>query len=336
MLGIKYVKFDSMTYVIHYKKGKEVKRGKGLAFYSSKRKSSIVAVPIGSSDIPFIFTETTSDYQSITVQGQITYQIAEPEKLSKVLDFTVDFEGKRKTTDEEKLEQRLVNEAQTATTSFIQSIDLTQAIKNAKLIQQKILEGIIESETVKSLGLKILSINVIAVKPKPEMSKALETSTREQLQQEADEAIYQRRNFAVEQERKIKESELNTEIAVQEKQKQISKKRMEKEELEQQNNKKIRLMKIQADIESEERKKIFIKNKSENDKVIADSEKYKLEAKLSPYKELDWRIISALSRNSAENDIAMAFRELAQNAENIQNLNISPELLKSLMQKQVK
>jgi len=333
MIGIKYVKFDSMTYVIHYKKGREVDKGKGLAFYSSKRKSSIVAVPLGSSDIPFIFTETTSDFQSITVQGQITYQIDDPDKLAKILDFTVDFEGDRKTTDEEKLEQRLVNEAQTATTSFIQSIQLTAAITNAKLIQQKIYEGITTSETTSSLGLKILSVNVIAVKPTPDMAKALETATREKLQQDADEAIYTRRNFAVEQERTIKETELNTEIAVQEKQKQISQKRMEKEQLEQENNKKLRLMKIDADIETEDKRKSYIKSKVENEKLLADTEKYKLEAKLSPYKEIDWKIISALSNNSAENDIALAFRELAGNAQNIQNLNISPDLLQSLTQK---
>ncbi|MBN2664300.1 MAG: hypothetical protein JXR68_11675 [Bacteroidales bacterium] len=332
MLGIKYVKFDSMTYVIHYKKGLEVKKGKGLAFYSSKRTSSIVAVPLGSSDIPFIFSETTSDFQSITVQGQISYQIEAPEKLSKLLDFTVDFDGLRKTSDEEKLEQRLVNEAQTATTSFIQSIVLTEAITNAKLIQQKIYEGISNSETTTSLGLKILSVNVIAVKPTPDMAKALETSTREKLQQEADEAIYTRRNFAVEQERKIKETELNTEIAIQEKQKQISQKKMEKEQLEQENQKKIRLMRINADIETEEIRKIFIKSKVENEKLLADSSKYKLEAGLSPYKEIDWKIISALNNNSAKNDIALAFRELAENAQNIQNLNISPELLNSLTQ----
>lgn len=332
MLGIKYVKFDSMTYVIHYKKGVAVKKGQGLAFYSSKRKSSIVAVPLSSSDIPFIFSETTSDFQSITVQGQISYQVDDPEKLAKLLDFTVDFEGNRKTSDEEKLEQRLINEAQTATTSFIQSIVLTEAITNAKLIQQKIHEGISNSETTTSLGLKILSVNVIAVKPTPDMAKALETTTREKLQQEADEAIYTRRNFAVEQERKIKETELNTEIAIQEKQKQISQKRMEKEQLEQENQKKLRLMRIEADIETEKNRKEFIKSKVENEKTLADSSRYKLEATLNPYKEIDWKIISALNNKSATNDIALAFRELAENAQNIQNLNISPELLNSLTQ----
>ena len=62
-----------------------------------------------------------------------------------------------------------------------------------------------------------MGVNILAVRAVPEMTRALETSTREKLQQEADQAIYERRNFAVEQERKIKESELNTEIAIEEK-----------------------------------------------------------------------------------------------------------------------
>ena len=39
--------------------------------------------------------------------------------------------------------------------------------------------------------------------------------------QRADEAIYERRNTAVELERKIKENELNTQIAVEQKQRQV-------------------------------------------------------------------------------------------------------------------
>ena len=53
------------------------------------------------------------------------------------------------------------------------------------------------------------------------MSKALQADAREELLRKADEAIYARRNSAVEQERKIKENELNTEIAVQQKQRQV-------------------------------------------------------------------------------------------------------------------
>ena len=46
---------------------------------------------------------------------------------------------------------------------------------------------------------------------------------------EADEAIYARRNSAVEQERAIKENELNTEIAVENKKRQIRETQMDAE-----------------------------------------------------------------------------------------------------------
>ena len=63
---------------------------------------------------------------------------------------------------------------------------------------------------------------MLAVKPKPETAKALEAEAREALLRRADEAIYTRRNAAVEQERMIKENELATEIAVENKKHQIA------------------------------------------------------------------------------------------------------------------
>jgi hypothetical protein len=333
MFGIKYIKFDAMTYVIHYKNGKIAKEGRALSFYYNSLRSSIVAIPMGSNDVQFIFNESTSDFQSVTVQGQITYKIENPKKLAELLDFTVDSKAKLKSDDGEKLKQRIINEAQTATTSYIQSLDLRAAITNAKKIEEQIRNGLSVSEAVGSLGVSVMGVNVTAVKPQPHMAKALETATRELLQQEADAAVYDRRNFAVEQERKIKESELNTEIAVQEKQKQIAEKRMEKEQREEENQRKLREMRVDADFSVEDKRKALIDIKTANERKEADAARYALEAKLEPYKTMDWRILSALSRdgNSAKNDIALAFRELAENAQHIQNLNITPDLLQSMM-----
>ncbi len=332
MFGIKYIKFDAMTHVIHYKNGKMKKEGRGLSFFYASMSSSIVAIPIGSSDVQFIFNEATNDFQTVSVQGQITYKIDNPKQLTEVLDYTVDDRGRHKSDDNQKLKQRLINEAQTAAKSYIQSLVLKETITNAKKIEDKINEGLKDSAAANSLGVLIMSVNVMAVKPSPEMSKALETTTREALQEEADAAIYQRRNFAVEQERKIKESELNTEIAVEEKQKQITEKKMERKLLEPENERTIREMRVEADIAIEEKRKLLIDAKTENANKEADSKKYSLEASLKPYKDMDWRIISAINKNenSAKNDIAIAFRELAENAQTINNLNITPDLLQSL------
>ncbi|MDR1201743.1 MAG: hypothetical protein LBL58_08975, partial [Tannerellaceae bacterium] len=64
MFGIRHIKFDSMTYAFHFIGGVIRKEGRGLSFFYYSPNSSIVAIPMGSNDLPFIFQETTNDYQT--------------------------------------------------------------------------------------------------------------------------------------------------------------------------------------------------------------------------------------------------------------------------------
>ncbi len=321
-----------MTYAIHYKNGRIAREGRGLSFYYFAPNSSVVAIPMGSNDLPFIFNETTHDYQTVSIQGQITYKTGSPKQLAEVLDFTVDSRGVYKKNDLEKLHQRIINEAQTATATFVHSLGLKDAMRAAKAIEVNILEGLAASKAILLLGIEVLSINILAVKATPEMGRALETETREKLQQEADQAIFERRNFAVEQERKIRESELNTEIAVEEKNKQIAEKKIEGEMQKAESNRKLREMKVQADISVEEQRKLLIAQNAENQRKEAETRGYVLETTLRPYKEMDWKLLVALSNNpDPKFNIALAFRELAENAGKIGNLNISPDLLDSIL-----
>ncbi|MCB0642100.1 MAG: membrane protease subunit, stomatin/prohibitin [Phaeodactylibacter sp.] len=332
MFGIKHIKFDPMTYVLHYKSGTVKREGRGLSFFYFEPNSSIVAIPMGSNDLPFIFNETTIDYQTVAIQGQISYKISDPKSLADVLDFTVQSNGQYKKNDIEKLNQRIINEAQTATSTSISENKLKEALRSGKSVEERIQAGLQQSSAIGLLGIEIIGVNVLSMSATPEMRRALETETRERLQQEADEAIYERRNFAVEQERKIKESELNTEIAVEEKQKQIAEKRMESDVLQAENQRKLREMKIQADISVENQRKELIDQKSANDKKQAETQGYVLETTLKPYKDLDWKTLSALAgNNDPRANIALAFRELAENADKIGSLNISPELLDSIL-----
>ncbi len=332
MFGINFIKFDSMTYVIKFKNGQVAREGRGLSFFYYAPSTSISAVPIGSNNLPFIFSETTKDYQTVTIQGQITYKIGNPRQLADVLDFTVNGNGIYKKDDTEKLNQTIVNEAQTATSSFIHQLGLKEAIRAAKNIESNITEGLLNSQAIKMLGIEILSINILAIKATPEMARALETETREKLQQEADQAVYERRNFAVEQERKIRESELNTEIAVEEKNKQIAEKQAETDVQKAENERKLRELKVQADISVENQRKLLLEQKTANERKEAETQGYVLETTLKPYKELDWKLLTALNNNTdARFNISLAFRELAENAGKIGNLNISPELLENLL-----
>lgn len=336
MFGINYIKFDSMTYAIHYANGIVKKEGRGLSFFYYSPTSSITAIPLGSKDIQFIFNEITKDFQTITIQGQVTYAIENPKQLSEMLDFTLDNNQKVNDNNFEQLNQRLNNEAQTAASAFIQGIGLKEALRSATEISNTIESGLKKSDAVRLLGVSILSVDVLAVRPSPEMAKALETEMRESLQREADHAIYERRNFAVEQERRIMESELNTEIAVQEKKKQINEKQAEIKVKEAENARKLREMTIAADLSVEEQRTKLIEMQVHNEKMTADAKGYTLEKTLAPYKQLDWRTLMAInSKNiSAIDNIGFAFRELAENAEKIGTLNITPDLLETVIKNQ--
>jgi len=363
MFGIKYIKFDSMTYVVQYKNGKIIQEGRGLSFYYYAPSSSIAAIPIGSDDVQFIFNESTADFQTISIQGAITYKIENPKQLAELLDFTVDAKGAYKKTDYDKLGQRLINEAQTSTSAFIQGIELKQALRSAKTIEEKIISGLKNSRAVQLLGIEPVGVNIIAIKPDPKTEKALEAATRESLQKQADLATYERRNFGVEQERMIKETELNTEIAIEEKKKQIvdkqgqtdvlkqenirklsemkldaetaiEKKKMENKIAAEENNRLLREMKILADIKIETERTTLTSLEVQNLKAKSDAKVYEIAAILEHYKNMDWKIIQAMNGNSgnAHDNIALAFRELAENTQKIGTLNITPDLLQSLVQ----
>lgn len=55
-----------------------MREGAGLSFLCYAPTTSLVLVPIGSVDVPFIFEEVTADFQAVTVQGQLTYRVADP------------------------------------------------------------------------------------------------------------------------------------------------------------------------------------------------------------------------------------------------------------------
>jgi hypothetical protein len=61
----------------------------------------------------------------------------------------------------------------------------------------------------------------MALRPEPEVERALRTPAREQIQQEADRATYERRAVAVERERAIAENELASQIELARREEQL-------------------------------------------------------------------------------------------------------------------
>ena len=178
----------------------------------------------------------------------------------------------------------------------------------------------------------VTNINILSILPNKETARALEAETRENILREADDAVYKRRNAAVEQERKIKENELNTQIAVEEKQRQIMEAHMEGKRAVQEKKRVILQEDMAFKIKQEQENAKLIEISVKNKKTEADIKAYSLNAVLEPMSKINPEIIKALSSigMAPEKLIANAFTGLA---ENVGELNISSELLQQLMKK---
>lgn len=311
----RYVKVPPTTWVMQFVNGAAKRAGTGLSFFYWAPSTTLVLVPLVSGDVPFAFVEGTADYQEVTVQGQLTYRVAEPKKLAGLLDFSVGPTGAYRSEDPSRLTERLVSALQVSLRSTVGRLTLRQALASAEAIEQAAQGALRGSAQLQAMGLELLAVSVSYVRPTPEMARALEAEAREALQRESDEAIFARRAAAVEQERRVKQSEFDTELMVEEKRRHV------------------RQTKIAADIAIEEERAKLVAHKAGNDRTQADGQAYALEKTLGPLRSLDWKVLTALSAGHADPAamIAVAFRELAENAQRIGELNVSPDLLRSLL-----
>lgn len=314
MFGIRYLQSSPTTYVIRYKKGRIVKEGAGLSFVYFKPGSTIVRISLATQDVPFVFEQQTSDFQDVTIQGNLTYRIVAPSELAKQLDYSVDARGRYTSDDPDNLQERLVRLAQSQTQVFAHSRPLAEVLQASKELARELLSSTEVSSVFTKLGLQLEEAVILSVKATPEMATAMQAEAREMLLQKADEAIHQRRNIALELEREIKENELKTERIVQEKQREV------------------REAELEANVAIEKGRAELVEQKSANDAKEAEIQIQTLKETLQAMKTVDWRTLAAgFGGTDSKQLIAMAFGELAQNARKIGRLDISPSLIQQLL-----
>lgn len=317
MIGIRYLKAPATTHVLHFKGGRIKRQGPGLSFWYFAPTSVIAQVPVGSVDVPFAFTEVSSDFQDITVQGNLTYRVKSAEKLAGMLDYSVDANGRYVSDDPSKLGERLVQTSQRGARGFVQTRDLRKVLIAAEELTAAITEALQASATVTNLGVEVIEVTVSSIKADPEMAKALQAEAREQLLKEADSAVYDRRNVSVELERRIREAELQTEIVVAEKEREVSE------------------TQLAGEIALEEQRTALVETKVANETKEADARGAALAAMLAPVRDLDWHTLLAMQgEGSSRSLVSSAFEQLARNAEKIGSLNISPDLLDTLLKRE--
>lgn len=334
MFGLRFIKAQPTTYLLQYRNGKLVSEGTGLSFFYFAPTTSLVSVPVASVDMPFMFEEVSADFQDITIQGQVTYRVSDPKKLSQMFNFALNAKGTNYISDDPpKLPQRVINRVQVLMRAELQALSLRQVLQASDALVEKVSESLASSDDMQSLGIEILGLSILAVKPNPETARALEAEMREQLLRESDEAIYARRNASVEQERAIKENELNTEIAIENKKREIRETQMDAERAVQEKRRILNEEKMAEKIALEQKNEELVSLAAENMKKEADAKAYGVSATMKAVADINPKIVQALMNAGMEPSqlIATAFQELAGNADKIGQLNISPDMLQELL-----
>jgi regulator of protease activity HflC (stomatin/prohibitin superfamily) len=173
-------------------------------------------------EAPFIIKETTKDYQEIAIQGTLTYRVAEPIRAAARLDFTVEpSTGAYRTEDPARLVERIVNATQARTRGVIRTWTLEETLDRAQILAETVTEKLRGEQALADLGVVVEGVYVNGIRAQPDVQKALEARYRETVNRRADQAIFERRAAALEQERVLKEKEMETNIEVENRRKEL-------------------------------------------------------------------------------------------------------------------
>ncbi len=366
---MRFKKFNPNEYVLVVKKGQIVKEGLGLSLWFNELSTSIMVVPSTAYDGEFAFDElVTSDYQSVCVQGVTTFMVTDYAKAAKMLDFAYTPHIKTSSKSAETLrtlESRINNIIKAIIIREVSKNDVRSVIRLADKMAVSIQESLSSDAAIEKLGVSIVAVNILGISPKAETRKALEAAAREEILKEQDDAIYKRRNAAIEQERVIKENEISTEIAVAEKEKEKEEKEQAMRQYVQKCELDMKMQEMQSKLmmeserqsrefalkESAVQKKLSIDNQdmdgrielekknkeytelfSGNEKIKADAKAYAMEKMVAAYNKLNAQIVEACAMAQMKPDalLAKAFMNIGENAGKIGTLNFTPELLESI------
>jgi regulator of protease activity HflC (stomatin/prohibitin superfamily) len=211
---LRHVRSDNGFHLLHFRNGKVRKSGRGLAFWFLPMSTSIAEVPVVDQSITFGFSLKTADFQDVSVQGALTWRVSDAAKVAQRVDFSIDLtSGVYLKQPLEAVATRFIQLAQQHADTYVSSTALKELLQRGHDRLRSLLSaGLTNAEELSQAGIEVLAVRVTAIRPKPDMEKAMEAPIREHVQQEADEAVFARRALAVEKERAIKENELKNQI----------------------------------------------------------------------------------------------------------------------------
>ncbi|GAB2470120.1 SPFH domain-containing protein [Jatrophihabitans fulvus] len=304
----RHLRVGPTSYVRHLRNGRITHEGLAAAFWFRPLSAVLSEVPMDDRELPLLFHARTADFQDVTVQATVTYRIVDAAAATARIDFAIDpTTGLWTGTPLEQLAGMLTESAQQHALDLLAGVRLDAALtEGVRTVRDRIAEGLQNDARLVTTGVAVLDVRVVAVRPEADVERALQTPTREQIQQDADRATYERRAVAVERERAIAENELQNQIELARRKEQLVTQQGANDRRQAEETAAADLVKVQAEAS----------RMRELSAVRAEATRDQNAAEIEPYAGVDPRVL-----------LALAIRDLAENLPKIEHLTVTPDLL---------
>ncbi len=305
---IAQLRSEASHHIIAYKGGAKTASGRGLAIWFAPPTASIAEIPMDDRETTLYVTGRSKDFQDVAVQGTVSWHVRDPERLAERIDFTIHLrKGRLNSEPVEKIEARIIGLAEQAALQYLAEMtvrDLLDAGPDPMRVRMDML--LAKAPALEEIGIAVVAVRLGKLTPTVELERALQTPTFEALQQKADEAVFERRALAVDKERAIAENELANRTELAKRQKQLI---------------------------SEESANEMARAKAKADAglVEAEAEAARIRAVEGARAQAERGIIDIYRDLPQQVLLGLAARDFAGKLEGIEHLNVTPDLLASML-----
>ncbi len=332
LLFLRHLRAEPNQSILHFRRGKLVRSGPGIAYWFHPLSAAVLQVPVEDIASTFVLRERSADLQEIVVQITLAYRVAEAQKAGRRINFTIGLaSGAWLEQPLERLAGLWSRWAQEPVRETLMRLPLVDAVRTGAATIRAALDPALRGNAeAAEMGLALVSVQVDQVVPNADIEKALQTPTREAIQQKADEATFERRALAVEKERAIKENELATEIELARRQEELIRQEAAN-----------RLLSVREDAEAQ---RLGVVAQTERDGIAAEAAARDVKTRAAGETEAKRLLLDAdLAAEARRAEIwsgappsvllGFALRQLAGKIGSIEHLNVTPDLLGDLVQR---
>ena len=306
-------------HVVQIRAGRTLRSGVGQSFWLRAGRCALAEVPTANRAHSFLVQVPSADQQNVSAQVAITYRIEDAEAAASHYDF--DLYPRDASNDAQglwQIDETVTRIAHSALASSIGAMPLSDAISGSlERVGSVLAQAFAADEQLRATGVAVVDVRLMSLRPDEGVESSLRAPLLEQLQAEADRALYERRALAVERESQISANEMQSKL-------DLARKRADLVDQEGHN----------ARREAEE--------KAAADAITVEAEARRIVEKAKAF-EVDWNTagrarietdaayIEALAKAGPEVARALAFKEMAKNMPSFGNITITADVLSDLV-----